>query len=121
MKAEEDDMKRLPWGEKLIDLLDTTEFTESLAPGEDVHDLFWPTPIAAHFGMRQEEALQLKTDNFDMIKEFRFSASSRAKERNQKRHQLPHRADPQESDRTRPSEICGGVPPEGPELVGPRD
>nr|WP_309502354.1 tyrosine-type recombinase/integrase [uncultured Roseovarius sp.] len=68
LKAEEKDMKRLPWGDKLADLLGTTAFTKPLAPGEDVHDVFWPTLIASHSAMRQEEALQLRTDDFDTMK-----------------------------------------------------
>lgn len=67
LKAEEKDMKRLPWGDKLADLLNTTAFTAPVPPGAQMHAVFWPTLIAAHSGTRQEEALQLKTDDFDTM------------------------------------------------------
>ncbi|WP_421907497.1 tyrosine-type recombinase/integrase [Mameliella sp.] len=67
LKAEEKDMKRLPWGDKLADLLNTTAFTAPVASGAQMHDVFWPTLISVHSGMREEEALQLKTDDFDTI------------------------------------------------------
>jgi len=67
LKAEEKDMKRLAWGDKLADLLNTTAFTAPVQPGAQMHDVFWPTLIAVHSGMREEEALQLKTDDFDTI------------------------------------------------------
>ncbi|NKX42932.1 site-specific integrase [Rhodobacteraceae bacterium R_SAG2] len=72
LKAEEKDMRRLPWGDKLVDLLNTTAFTHPLVPGENVHDVFWPTLIASHSGMRQEEVLQLKTDDCDTMKGIPF-------------------------------------------------
>ncbi len=65
LKAEEKVMKRLAWGDKLPDLLNTTAFVAPL-DGE-VHAVFWPTLIAAHAGLRMEEALQLKTADFDTI------------------------------------------------------
>lgn len=68
LKAEEKDLKRLPWGDRLADLLESTAFTARPAPGEAPHAVFWPTLIAAHSGKRQEEALQLKTDDFDTMK-----------------------------------------------------
>ncbi len=68
LKAEEKDMRRLPWGDKLADLLNTTAFITPVAPGENVHVVFWPTLISAHSAMREEEALQLRTDDFDTMK-----------------------------------------------------
>lgn len=67
LRAEEKDMRRLPWGDKLADLLNTTAFT-TFQPEQGLNDVFWPTLIAAHTGMRQEEALQLKADDFDTMK-----------------------------------------------------
>ncbi|SDX94446.1 tyrosine-type recombinase/integrase [Allgaiera indica] len=68
LQSEEKDMKRLPWGDKLADLLSTSAFTAPVPPGAQLHDVFWPTLIAVHSGMREEEALQLKTDDFDTMK-----------------------------------------------------
>lgn len=68
LQIEEKDMKRLPWGEKLSDLLGTAAFTAPRAPGAEVHAVFWPTLIAVHAGCRQEEALQLKTEDIDTMK-----------------------------------------------------
>lgn len=68
LKTEEKNTRRLPWGDKLADLLNTAAFTTPVPAGARMHDVFWPTLIAVHSGMRQEEALQLKTDDFDSIK-----------------------------------------------------
>ncbi len=68
LKAEEKDMKRLPWGDKLADLLNTTAFTAPVPPDGQVHDVFWPTLISVHSATREEEALQLKIDDFDTMK-----------------------------------------------------
>jgi len=68
LKAEEKDMRRLPWGDKLVDLLRTCAFTTPTGPGRDPHAVFWPTLIAPHSGMREEEALQLRTEDFDTMK-----------------------------------------------------
>lgn len=68
LKAEEKDMRRLPWGDKLADLLSTTAFHAPVPSGAKVHDVFWPTLMAAHSGLREEEVLQLRTEDFDTIK-----------------------------------------------------
>jgi len=68
LKTEEKDMRRLPWGDKLADLLGTTAFTAPVPSGAQTHDVFWPTLIAAHSGLREEEVLQLRTEDFDTIK-----------------------------------------------------
>ncbi|WP_022707799.1 site-specific integrase [Paracoccus zeaxanthinifaciens] len=65
LKAEEKDMSRLAWGDKLPDLLATTAFVSP--QGGAPHAVFWPTLISAHAGLRMEEVLQLKTADFDKI------------------------------------------------------
>ncbi len=54
-------------GDKLKDLLATSAFVVPLAKGEDPHIVFWPTLLAAHAGLREEEALQLTTDDIDIM------------------------------------------------------
>lgn len=65
LKMEEKDTSRLAWGDKLDELLGSTAFV-SPCEGE-VHTVFWPTLIAAHAGLRMEEALQLKTCDIDSV------------------------------------------------------
>lgn len=67
LQAEEKDTRRLPWGDKLVDLFGTTAFTAPIVLGTTPHAVFWPTLIAAHAGLRQEEALQLRTDDVDTM------------------------------------------------------
>ena len=70
LRKEEKNMSRLAWGDKLPDLLNTTAF---VAPaGGELHAVFWPVLIAAHAGLRMEEVLQLKTDDFDTIEGIRI-------------------------------------------------
>ena len=65
LRKEEKDMSRLAWGDKLPDLLNTTAFVSPA--GGELHAVFWPVLIAAHAGLRMEEVLQLKADDFDTI------------------------------------------------------
>lgn len=65
LRKEEKNMSRLAWGDKLPDLLNTTAFVSPT--GGELHAVFWPVLIAAHAGLRMEEVLQLKTDDFDTI------------------------------------------------------
>ena len=64
LKAEEADMSRLPWGDRLPALFATTAFTSG-SKGD--HAVFWPTLLAAHAGLRMEEALQLKPCDVDTV------------------------------------------------------
>ena len=64
-KREESDGKRLPWGEKAKALFGSRIYVEPL---EDPFDpLFWAPLIAYLAGLREEEVLQLKTDDFETI------------------------------------------------------
>ena len=67
LRAEEKTARRLPWGDALGDLLATSAFVMPMADGTDVHDVFWPTLLGVHAGLRQEEALQLRADDVDTI------------------------------------------------------
>lgn len=67
LRAEEKTAKRLPWGDALDDLLATSAFVTPTADGTEAHDVFWPTLLGVHAGLRQEEALQLRADDIDTI------------------------------------------------------
>ena len=65
LQAEEKDCSRLPWGDKLQDLLATSAFRTS-GGGQD-HPVLWPTILGAHAGLRMEEALQLRAEDVDTV------------------------------------------------------
>ncbi|WP_323768544.1 site-specific integrase [Antarctobacter sp.] len=63
--AHEEDRDRLPWGDRLPELLSSPIFRTPLEePGDPV---FWAPLLGLFAGFRMEEALQLRTDDFDTI------------------------------------------------------
>ncbi len=65
LQREESDNRRLAWGDKAHALFASRIFTGKLAdPGDP---LFWAPPIARLGGLREEEILQLTTEDFDTV------------------------------------------------------
>ncbi|KUF11348.1 hypothetical protein AVJ23_06140 [Pseudoponticoccus marisrubri] len=63
--AHEEDRDRLPWGDRLPGLLSSPIYRAPLEePGDPV---FWAPLLGLFAGFRMEEALQLRTDDFDTI------------------------------------------------------
>ena len=63
--AHEEDRDRLPWGDRLPELLSSPIFRTPLEePGDPG---FWAPLLGLFAGFRMEEALQLRTDDFDTI------------------------------------------------------
>lgn len=67
LKTEEKNNRRLPWGDKLRDLLSTSAFISPGNTKDTINAVFWPTLIALHEGLREEETLQLRVADFDKI------------------------------------------------------
>ena len=67
LQAEEKDMHRLPWGDKLGELLATEAFTAAKASADTKTVIMWATLLGVTAGLRQEEALQLKTHDIDTV------------------------------------------------------
>lgn len=63
--AHEEDADRLPWGDRLPGLLASPIYRNPLQEAGD--PLFWAPLLGLFAGFRMEEALQLRTDDFDTV------------------------------------------------------
>ena len=66
-QQEEKDGKRMPWGDRVKRLLDTSAFVSTDPNDSDTVAIFWAVLLGLFAGLREEEALQLKADDIDSM------------------------------------------------------